>query len=370
MTQEHVLAGITVISMAEQFPGPFATMLLADMGAKVVIVERPDIGDPSRFLPPFFEALNHNKRSVALDVKRDDDKQKLISLVESADIFLEGFRPGKLENIGLGYLELSARNPRLIYASITGYGQTGPYRNRAGHDISYQGVSGALYEGLNAGAVELPSNLLLGDVSSALYATIGVLAALEARHRTGVGTYIDVAMSDTVTSFMTAQLGMALNGGQDLPGPAAEPGYDLFETSDQKWITISVAHEDEFWRRLCDAVELPEFSNTSRRERVNQRGRLNAAIRSKIGQKPYSYWDEVFTQTDQMFGPAYDRRDVINDRHAVARGLFETLKHSCGREQIILRQPIKFQGYANVSLVPSPSIGEHNQEIFGHSDAV
>jgi crotonobetainyl-CoA:carnitine CoA-transferase CaiB-like acyl-CoA transferase len=369
MTRNHVLEGLKIVSMAEQFPGPFATMLMADMGADVIMVERPGAGDPSRFLPPFFETLNRGKRSVALDVKTPADKANLLNLIGDADIFLEGFRPGKLAKIGLGYDDLAKINPRLIYASISGYGQDGPYRDRPGHDISYQGVGGALYERLGDTEAGAPSNILLGDVSSALFATIGVLAALEARHHSGKGCYIDVAMSDTVTSFMTAQLGMALNGGEKLPGPSAEPGYDLFRTSDGKGITISVAHEDDYWLRLCMAVGLPEFAKLPRRDRVGRRDEINGAIREAVAKQPFEHWDRVFTASDQMFGPAHDRADVASDPHAIARKLIETFVHPDGRKQIVLRQPLKFHGYENAAITPSPKVGEHNDALFGTLEA-
>lgn len=365
MTNQHILDGITVVSMAEQFPGPFATMLLADMGARVIMVERPGGGDPSRFLPPFFETLNRSKMAVALDVKQPEDRQKLLALIETADIFLEGFRPGKLAKAGLGYDDLAAVNPRIIYASISGYGQTGPYKQRPGHDISYQGVGGALYERLVDGTIAPPSNVLLGDVSSALYTAIGVLAALEARHRTGSGTYIDVAMSDTVASFMTAQLGMAMNGGEHLPGPSAEPAYDLFRTSDGKWLTVSIAHEDDFWERLCGTIGLPELTGMPRKDRVGRREIVNAAIRAKIASHPFDHWNRLFCETDQMFGPAHDRSDVAIDPHNKERGLFETLRHPDGREQIVMRQPLKFRHFKNAPLSPSPRVGEHNDAFFG-----
>ncbi len=363
MKQSHVLEGLTIVSMAEQFPGPFATMLMADMGAQVIIVERPGSGDPSRFLPPFFETLNRSKKSVALDIKQADHKKALIKLIKSADIFLEGFRPGKLAKAGLGYEALSEHNPKLIYASISGYGQTGPYKNRPGHDISYQGLGGALFNQVEANRIDPPSDVLLGDVSSALYATIGVLAALEARHNTGRGTYIDVAMSDTVTSFMTAQLGMALNGGRDLPAPSAEPAYDLFKTSDDRWISLSIAHEDNFWQRLCKSLDEPELSQLSRQRRVSDRAKINASIRRKISQKTFIEWDKIFTESDQMYGPVYSRQDVINDPHIQQRGLFETLKRVDGTDQIIIQQPLKFSNFTNKPATPSPAIGEHTKEL-------
>ena len=364
---QTLLDGLKVVTMAEQFPGPYCTMLLADMGAEIIMVERPGMGDPSRFLPPFFEALNRGKQSVALNVKDPGDYEKLMSLIEDADIFLEGFRPGKLEKADMGYKALSAVNPRLIYASITGYGQTGPYRDRPGHDLSYQGIGGALFEQLNGGGA--PPNILLGDLGAAVFATIGVLAALQARHRTGRGAYIDVGMSDCVAALMAAPIAMAMNGGAHLPAPSSEPGYDIFETSDGKKLTISIAHEDNFWSRLCGALGLEIYADLPRQERVEKRAALSTEIRKVIKTRPYDDWERIFTETDQMFGPAYDRDEVASDPHIVARELFETLTHADGRIQTVMRQPLKFHGFDNAPLSPSPALDEHGADYFSETDA-
>jgi crotonobetainyl-CoA:carnitine CoA-transferase CaiB-like acyl-CoA transferase len=362
-TPQTLLAGLKIVSMAEQFPGPYATMLLADMGAEVILVERPGIGDPSRFLPPFFEGLNRGKRAVALNIKDKADYEALIGLIKEADVFLEGFRPGKLEKAGLGYDALSVINPRLIYASISGYGQGGPYRDRPGHDLSYQGVGGALFETLREANDTQPSSLLLGDLGSAMFATIGILAALEGRHRTGKGTYIDVAMADCVAALMAAPIVMALNGGASLEGPAAEPAYDVFCCSDGRWMTLSIAHEDDFWQRLTDALDLPEHKSLRRYERTARRQEIKAVIASRIATKSYGDWEPIMVAYDQMFGPAYDRADVINDPHLQARGVFETLMRADRSEQIVVRQPLKFTGFTNAQLTPSPAVGADNAAL-------
>ena len=218
MTAPRPLDGLRVVSMAEQYPGPFCTMMLSDFGADVIQVERPDGGDPARFLPSFFEAINRGKRSLALDIKSADGRDRLLELIDRADVFLEGFRPGKLARLGLDWPTLSARNPRLIYCSISGFGQTGPYRDRPAHDLTYQGLGGALNERLTGEVTGAPPEFLMGDTCSALYAAIGILTALQGRERTGRGTYVDVAMSDTVTAAFTGFRG---HGGSAGTGAAA-----------------------------------------------------------------------------------------------------------------------------------------------------
>lgn len=364
-----ILGGLKVISMAEQFPGPYATMLLADMGAEVILVERPGFGDPSRFLPPFFEALNRGKKAVALDIKQPDDHARFLTLIADADIFLEGFRPGKLAKAGLGYADLSAINPRLIYASISGYGQDGPYRDRPGHDLSYQGVGGALFEHLHGGINAPPSSLLLGDLGSAMFATIGVLAALEARHRTGRGTYIDVAMADSVAALMTAPIALAANGAADIAGPSAEPAYDIFRCNDGRWLTLSIAHEDDVWARLMTTLGMPEFAKLCRHERTPRRSELKAAIAARIAKDDYPFWEQKLEAADQMFGPALDRTDVATDPHMAARGMFAMLDRADGSQQLVVRQPIKFADFANADLSASPAVGQHNELILSADTA-
>ncbi|MEO1226157.1 MAG: CaiB/BaiF CoA-transferase family protein [Pseudomonadota bacterium] len=356
------LAGLKVISMAEQYPGPFCTLMLSDFGADVIQVERPGTGDPSRFLAPFYESLNRGKRSLALDARKPEDHARLLALLDTADVFLEGFRPGKLAKLGLDWETLSERNPRLIYCSISGFGQTGPYRDRPAHDITYQGVGGALDERLSGDVTGLPPGFLLGDTMSALYAAIGVLTALQGRERTGKGTYLDVSMSDTVTAAFTAFAAMA---GQDGPAPPqAEPAYDMFECADATWLTLSIAHEDAYWARLCGTLGLEDVADLKRPERVARRAEFKARIADVIKTKPRDHWAEVLDASDQMWGPVNALGDLATDPHILARGLMQRLMRADGAEQWIVRQPIRFSAYDNAPLSRAPGVGEHADATF------
>ncbi|MGD9890407.1 MAG: CaiB/BaiF CoA transferase family protein, partial [Dehalococcoidia bacterium] len=208
------LDGITVVSMAEQYPGPYCTMLLADMGADVILVERPGRGDPARGptgMSDHFAALSRNKRSIAVDAKREAGREIIVRLARDADVLVEGFRPGVMDRLGLGYAALGEVNPRLIYCSITGYGQDGPYRSRPGHDLSYQALAGLLSSLIPAGQFDRRPGVAIGDLSSAMFAAQGILAALIARAQTGRGQSIDVSMTDGLVSWMGTAITAALS---------------------------------------------------------------------------------------------------------------------------------------------------------------
>lgn len=356
------LKGLKVVSMAEQYPGPFCTLILSDMGADVIQIERPGKGDPSRFMTSFYEALNRNKRSVAIDALLDADKARLISLIREADIFLEGFRPGKLAKLGLGYEDLAKVNPALIYVSISGYGQSGPYRMRPAHDLTFAGLGGALDERLQGDVTGMPPALLLGDASSALYAVIGALSALHARNQTGQGTHIDIAMSDAVQSLQTPFIGTDRQDAGAMP--QADPGYGLYQTQDGRWLTTSIAHEDDYWDQLCRDVGLEAGIGLTRPQRVAQRDELVAQIGAKIAQKPFAHWEALFEVAGQMWGPALAREDLPHDPHIQARGLLQQLTRQDGAQQSVLRQPVKFSAWDNVALTPAPKVGQHDGEGF------
>ncbi|WP_417522735.1 CaiB/BaiF CoA transferase family protein [Marinovum sp.] len=355
------LEGLKIVSMAEQYPGPFCTLTLSDMGADVIQVERPG-GDPSRFLPSFYEGLNRNKRSVALDARDPAQKAELLRLIERADVFLEGFRPGKLAKLGLGYDDLNAVNPRLIYVSISGFGQNGPYRMRPAHDLTFQGIGGALGERISGAVGGLPPAVLLGDSVSALYALTGVLSALLARERTGQGTHVDIAMSDAVLALQTPFI--AADAVEDASLPQRDPGYALYETSDGRWLTTSVAHEDAFWDQLCRDVGLAEGVGLTRPERVARRDELVAKIAARIRDKPFAHWEALFEASGQMWGPALRREELAEDPQFRTRGLFDEVMRQDGTVQPVLRQPVKFSAYDNAPLRRAPGVGEHQGEGF------
>lgn len=272
-------AGLTVLSMAEQYPGPYATMILSDLGADVVLVERPQGGDPAREFPSFFESLNRGKRSVVIDLKAPEGRQALLALAADADAVLEGFRPGTADKLGVGYEAIQAVKPDVVYVSISGFGQDGPYRLRLGHDVSYQALAGLLYERATLPDPGPPPSVLVADLSAGMFPALAMVTGRLRRERHGQGSYIDVAMSDGLVSWMTTHLHPLLNdlGAPDLPPEAA---YGLFHTADGRVISLSIFHEDRFWKRLCELCGMPDIADLSGAERRANVGRLRARVTS------------------------------------------------------------------------------------------
>jgi crotonobetainyl-CoA:carnitine CoA-transferase CaiB-like acyl-CoA transferase len=358
------LSGYVVLSLAEQYPGPYATLLMADMGADVILVERPAGGDPSRQFPAFYEALNRNKRSVALDLKSPDGREALLRLVRTADVLLEGYRPGTMGRLGLGPEVLHEANPGLVIASISGFGQDGPYRDRPAHDLSYQATAGMLHEFVSQNRTGPVSQLAIGDLSSAMFATVGVLAALLQRAGSGRGAHVDVSMTDGLVSWMTTQLVPVLNG-EPLAGIEHEPGYGLFRAADGL-ISLSVAHEDWFWRPLCDVLGMQDVAALTGPERIAREEELRGRIGEVLGTRPRDEWVSALDAAGVPVGPVHTLEEVADDPHVQARGLLVDIPSDGIRPQRRhVRQPLVFDGVASPPTRHVPGLGEHTEEVLG-----
>lgn len=357
------LAGLRVLSLAEQYPGPYATLLLADLGADVVLVERPGQGDPSRQFGPFFESLARGKRSVALDLKDPGGLAALLALCAQADVLLEGYRPGTMERLGAGYDQLVQVNPGLVYASISGFGQDGPYRDRPAHDVSYQAVAGHLHQRLASPGHSPAPPLALGDLSSGMFAVIGVLAALQQRERTGRGSHVDVSMTDGLVSLLTAHLMPVVNG----IGPPAfpyEPGYGVFAAADGQLLALSVAHEDHFWQRLCAAVELDDLAGLRSAVRLERHDELVARIAAAVVGRDRPGWSQQLADHDVPHAWVNDLDEVAIDPQVQARGMLVTVPAAPDHpERTHVRQPLRFDGVAPGPLVHAPAVGAQTREV-------
>ncbi|HEX8733414.1 MAG TPA: CaiB/BaiF CoA-transferase family protein [Ktedonobacterales bacterium] len=325
------LTGLRVLDLTRLLPGPFAGQMLTELGAETLKIEEPGLGDGSRVMPPLvngvgaaFLALNRGKRSVALDLKRPAGREALLRLAERADILLEGFRPGTMDRLGLGYETLLARNPRLIICAITGYGQSGPYSQRAGHDLNYLGYAGVLGSLARPGAPPPVPGPQLADVAGgSLLAVIGTLAALVARGVTGRGQVVDVAMLDGSLAFAPLLAGVALvTGAEPLPGAGpltgALPGYNIYATADERYVTLG-ALEPKFWAEFCQRVGRPDLIARQFPRDAAERDAVIAEVAALFRSRPRAEWLALLANADACVGPVNTLAEAFADPQIVAR---------------------------------------------------
>ncbi|RME75052.1 MAG: CoA transferase [Planctomycetota bacterium] len=331
------LSGLRVLDLTQLLPGPYASLVLADFGAEVVKLEARGIGDPARMLPPFvpdgrhgvvFEALNRNKRSVAIDLKSEGGRELLARLLERADVLLEGFRPGVLARLGFGLEELARRYPRLIVCSVTGYGQRGPLASRAGHDIDYLAVSGALsLIGERDGPPVLPA-FQIADAAGAWQAVTGILLALRARERTGRGQHVDVSLTDAAFALMPMQLAQAAAGEPVRRGRGPlggeHPGYRVYRTADGEAIAVG-ALEPKFWERVCRAIGREDLVGLSAALYgglpPHELERAHAELEALFAGRTRAAWQAVFEAIDACVEPVRELDEAIESEHVEQRGL-------------------------------------------------
>jgi len=360
MTTSHPgaapLAGLRVLSLAEQYPGPFATMILADLGADVILIERPNGGDPTRRFSGHFEALNRNKRSIAADLKRPEGREIFWRLAESSDVVIEGFKPGVVARLGIGPSMARTRLPDLIYASISSFGQTGPMGARGGHDISLQGMAG-----LVRGDDPAPAPLPVADLASGMFAAVGVLASLLGRERRGGGSYVDVSMLDALVSWRSTALVSAMNGLDPAPYPPVDPGYGVFETSTGELITLSIAGEDHQWRTLCEVAGLEHLAALTTEERERSAPAIAEQLRTSLSKADWSVLEPVLSGKGVGWGPVYDDDQVGSDPQVEARNMIVEVP---GTGQVkVVRLPILFDGQAGRVGARAPRLGQHTRTV-------
>lgn len=351
-----------MLSLAEQFPGPYATLLLADMGADVILVERPGQGDPSRRFAGLFASLNRNKRSVTIDLKTGPGRDQFLNLVDTADVVLEGFRPGAMARLKLDAATLQARKPSLICVSISSFGQTGPGIGVAGHDLSIQAAAGMVEVPLGQEAgVALPV-LPLADIASAMFAALGIVSALLARTRGGKGAQVDVSMLDSLVSWMTPFLVPPLNGLPTRPLPPLDPGYGVFATADGRQITLSIAGEDHMWAALCDLLGLPSLAALTERQRDERAVEIGPQLRKAILGRPHDALCSELEARRIAFGPVLRLDQVLQHPQMVARRM-TVQADSPAEAQTFVRQPLQFNGEVPATVLPVPTLGQHNEQL-------
>jgi alpha-methylacyl-CoA racemase len=365
------LEGIRVLDLTRLAPGPFCTMLLGDLGADVIVVEeapgagrRFDVGMGER--AQAFNALGRNKRSIGLNLKDDRAHEVFYRLLEGADVVVEGFRPGVVKRLGVDYETVSARNPRVVYCSLSGYGQTGPYASLVGHDINYISIGGALgMIGWPGQPPTIPLNVIADFAGGGLYAAFAILAAVIARRKTGRGQHVDMAMSDGVTSLLTflANLyfgsGHVMRRGEELLNGTA-PFYNVYETADGGWLSIGCL-EPWFWRELCQALGCEEYiPHQNNREKFPE---MLDYLRRRFRERTRDEWFEELRQRDICVAPVYSLDEVFADPHVRERGMIADLEHpQFGTVRQVGVGP-KFSETPGSVRSTAPRQGEHTEEI-------
>ena len=332
---------------------------MGDLGARVLKVEPPG-GDPLRHSPGIWASINHGKESIALDLKTDGGRQVLRRLALRSDIVLEGWRPGVAERLGADYATLSQDNPGLVYCSISGFGQDGPWRDRPGHDVNYLALSG--YMGLQA-AVEgrpWPPAVLFSDLVSGLYAAITTLAAVAGRSASGTGAYIDLSMTDAALALMGLEVGRRGDPAEDGRSPNVTfiPHYGLFPCADGRWLSLGIVHEDHFWDRFCEIAGLEDLTGMDLDERLAEADTIQAALAQVFPTRTAADWEEALLDADVPAAAVVDLAEVLNTPHFMARGMFPSIGGNT-----FMGQPARFStGPTGPSKVP-PGLGEQSDDI-------
>ena len=371
------LDDLFVLDLSRILSGPFCTMMLGDMGARVVKVEPPPRGDDTRLWgPPFvngistyFLSINRNKRSIGLNLKSPEGQDVLWKLVERADVLVENFRPGVLEKLGFGYDAVSRRNPRIIYASISGYGQTGPYRNRPGYDVVAQGESGIVDLTGEPDRQPVKVGASIADIVAGLYAYQGILLAMLARHRTGKGQRIDVSLLDGMISTLTYQAMSYFATGRSptrmgTRHPSIVP-YETFETKDG-FVNIGAAN-DEQWQSLCRALGFPDLAFDARFNtmagRLTNYAELRAVLGAALKALTRAEAFELLAKYELPVGPINTVAEVLEDPHVHAREMVQELTHPEYGPLRYLGIPVKLSDTPGELQFPPPRFGEHNRDV-------
>ncbi len=369
------LADVRILDLTRLLPGPFATMVLADLGADVIKVEDPQGGgDWLRWLPPLageqsgaYHALNRNKRSLALDLKRAEGVEAFLRLAASADAVIESFRPGVMDRLGLGYGALRARSPGIVLCSISGYGQDGPYAQRAGHDLDYCAVAGALAAN-GPPEAPLPLGVQIADVAGGAWpAVAGVLAALIRRRAGGEGAHVDVSMTEGALATLTLPLAMAWAGGAPIPrGRGLLDGgaacYGVYRTRDGRFVALG-ALEPKFFGAFCAAVDRPDLIARQHEEDAGLRAELAAVFAGRTREE----WTVFGAEHDVCLAPVLEGDEPRADPQLAARGAFVEVETPWeGRAMPGVASPVRLVGEPAPRRA-APRLGEHGEAVLAEA---
>lgn len=371
------LSKYTMLDLSWLSPGPYGSMFLADMGMDVIKIEEPERGDYLREYTPdvgetgdsnLFYSINRNKKSVALDLKTELGREVFLEMAETADVVFEQFRPGKVDELGVGYDDVRQRNENIVYCSLTGYGQYGPYKDRPGHSLNYEATAGMISDTKpRDSSIPVQPSFPIGDMAGGLMAALSIVSALLHKESGGGGQHIDVAMTDVVLSMATGQewmFGADENTPDELFTPPEDmnhPSNNVYETKDGEFITIACV-EEKFWRRFLDHIDRPELQDYRYAfgdDKEYAIGEIEAEIRSKTRDE----WDEIFGETIP-YAPVIDFEDVPDHPYIQSREVIKAMDIE-GGEMPMIGLPFETTAEIDEMREGAPNLGEHTEEVLG-----
>jgi crotonobetainyl-CoA:carnitine CoA-transferase CaiB-like acyl-CoA transferase len=372
------LDGITVLDLTRLLPGAVATMMLGDFGADIIKIEEPNVGDPARqsragIKRPgaYFLATNRNKRSITINLKHERGRRIFLKLAEKADVLVEGFRPGVMDRLGIGYGTLKKINRGLVYCAITGYGQDGPYRLKAGHDANYLSLAGLLSVNGPKGGSPTLSGVQMADLAGgSLHAVIGILLALQARARTGEGQFVDISMTDCSLSLMYVPFASFLaNDAQPELGNEGLSGryacYQIYETKDGRFLSLG-ALEHKFWENACRVLGREDFIGRCFSDGAQEE--MIASFREVFKTRTAAEWLAAFETVDTCVALVNDIAEMIEDPQIKHRGLIAELEHPTEGQLKQIAPTVKLSATPGAIGSPPPRLGEHTREILKSLD--
>ncbi|MDR7433850.1 MAG: CaiB/BaiF CoA-transferase family protein [Armatimonadota bacterium] len=371
------LEDVLVIDLTRALAGPYCTLMLADLGARVIKIENPDGGDDTRgWGPPFldgesayFLSVNRCKESLALDLKDERGKAVLRRLLQRADVLVENFRPGVMEKLGFGYARVREINPRIIYCAISGFGQTGPYRERPAYDLILQGMGGLMGITGEEGGPPVKVGVAIADICAGMFGAYGILAALRMRDRTGEGQFVDIALLDGQVAWMTYQAGNYFATGKNperlgSAHPSIVP-YQAFQTKDG-YLNVAVGSE-AIWRRFCEALGLLHLAEDPRfvtnAQRVAHRRELISILEGVFLQRETREWLEILDAHGVPAGPIYQLSEVFTDPQVLHRGMVVEVDHPRAGRIKVVGSPVKLSLASVPRYKAPPLLGEHTESI-------
>ena len=379
------LEGIKVLDLSRALAGPYCTMMLADMGAEVIKLEMPGTGDDSRsWGPPFVEgesayfmSINRNKKSLTLNMKSDRSTEIVHKLIKQSDVLVENFRPGAMDRLGLGYDQVKDMNPRIIYCSISGFGQNGPYRMLPGFDQVLQGMGGLMSITGEFGGPPIKVGVAIADIAGGMFAANGIMIALYNREKTGKGQMVDVSLLDSQVAWLTYRAGAYFASGE-IPQPMGSGHpvivpYQAFKANDV-YVNIAVGN-DQLWERFCKAVGLehvmndPKFATNAKR--VENREEIVTIISDLVATKRGEEWLKILTDAGIPCGPIYTVDKIFSDPQVLHREMVKELDHPKAGKIKVTGIPVKLSDTPGEVETAPPLLGQHTQEILtalGYND--